>query len=123
LPGSGLKFTTTGSSKDTNLALYTNRMEDPVPSFAISVRADPANSTSTGVFNLGRGAAYEPFYADDSRTFYSCQMQELILNDLGSTTAIFYVDISGPMDPRAQYVTTVPALQWSGRKGPNDPTP
>jgi hypothetical protein len=122
MPGSGQKFTTTGTGGDVTVAALIP-VFDPTPSFAISVRADPNNSSSTPVY-LGRQAAYEPFYPNDSRTFYSCRPEELVFNDQKVSGAILYFDFSGPMDPLAQYATVVTASGTNQyRKAPNDPTP
>jgi hypothetical protein len=124
MPGSGQKIVLTGTGKDTVLSTLMGGPGDPNPSFAISIRSDPGNSTSSANFTMGRRTAYEPFYANDSRVYYSCRIEELVINDLGGT-ATLYVDMSGPMDPLAQYVTAVMAkpiiIEW--KKAPNDPTP
>jgi len=115
MSGGGLKFTTAGTGKDTSLAALLQTF-DPVPSFAITIRADPGNSSGTAVY-CGRKSAYEPFYADDSRTYYSCIPEELIFNDGGNSGLTVYFDFSGPTDPRCQSVTAYippgrnPALQ------------
>lgn len=119
MPGSGQPFTTLGDGKDHTVAQLV-AIFDPTPSFAITVRADPNNASQ---FKLGRLSAFEPFYKNDSRTFYSCRPEELVLNDLGTVGLIIYFDFSGPMDPKAQYATVVPGAAWAGRKAPNDPTP
>lgn len=119
MPGSGLAFTTNGDGKDHTVAALVQKY-DPNPNFALSVRAASGNASA---FQLGRGSAFEPFYGDDSRTYYSCRNEELIFNDQGTVGLIVYFDFSGPMDPLAQYATVVPAGGFVGPKAPNDPTP
>jgi len=125
LPGSTQKLTTAGTGKDVDLATLRQGNRDPRPSFAITLRADPNNSSSAAIY-AGRQNACEPLYADDSRTYYSCRNEELIINDQGTANLILYVDDSGPMDPAAQYATVVLAPGYdisAGVKAPNDPTP
>ena len=127
MPGSGIKLVTgtnTRAGVDSTLATAIGSPSDPNPSFAISVRADPNNGSSLAI-NVGRRSAFEPFYADDSRTYYSCRREELVINDNGNSGLILYVDDSGPMDPLAQYATVVMAqpIRIEGVKAPNDPTP
>ncbi len=121
MPGTTLIYTSTGDGKDHAFSVVFFQF-DPQPSFAIGIRADPGNTAGKAI-KVGRGAAIEPFYADDSRSYNSCKMEDLILNDQGNVGLILYVDNSGPMDPRAQYATVVQGVGWYGRKGPNDPTP
>ena len=103
MPGTTHSLTTSGTGKDVALSVAFF-IFDPVTSFAISIRADPGNASGKAI-NVGRTSAIEPFYADDSRTYYSCKMEDLILNDNGNSGLILYVDISGPMEPDAQYAT------------------
>jgi len=120
MPGKTSKFTSTGTGTDARLSDVLLGTPDPRPQFAISVRAYSGNA---GSIMIGRQAAIEPFAANDSRTYYSCRMEELVVNDGGTSGLILYIDESGPMDPQAQYSTVVQANPWSFLKAPNDPTP
>ena len=123
MPGSTQAFSTTGTGIDVSVSAILGGVPDPTPSFAISIRADPGNSSSK-FFKCGRLAAVEPFYADDSRTYYSARPEEIVINDQGTSGLLFYVDFSGPMDPLAQYATVVTANRVNPYgKAPNDPTP
>jgi hypothetical protein len=124
MTGTSQKITTTGTGRDVSLAFILGGTPDPVPCFAISIRADPNNSAGKAIY-AGRLSAVEPFYADDSRTYYSAREEEIIINDGGTSNLVLYVDYSGPMDPLAQYATVVTAapIRVIGVKSPNDPTP
>jgi len=101
MSGSSIAFTTTGRGVDVSLGALL-QIYDPIPNFAITVRADKNN---TSQFNIGRRAAVMPLYGNDSQTFYSSTPEELIFNDLGTSGLLMYVDLSGPMDRRAENVT------------------
>ena len=105
MPGQGQPFTTLGTGKDTVFNFVLVSQAPATPSYALSVRADKNNASA---FKLGRGSAFEPFYANDSRTYYSCKTSDLVFNDNGTAGLILYVDDSGPMAPGAQYVVVVP---------------
>jgi hypothetical protein len=101
--GQTIKYTTTGAASSVDLrTLLTN--QSSVPHFAITVRADPNNSSNEAVY-VGRKAPVIPLYADDSQTFSPASLEELMFSDGGVANLIVYFDLSGPMDPRAFHVT------------------